>query len=107
MLPHDKFRRVIDPSNQVALLLATHWIALKQIMAFITDVEDSARAMAPSASSDDPIDPGVLRWLRHSNRRVDAEHRVYNAWPVWVEEQLEADPAFFGRTRQRRIGAGR
>ena len=101
MLPHDKFRRLIDPSNQVTLLLATHWIALKQIMAFITEVEEGAREKAPTPGSDDPIDPGLLRWLRHLNRQVDFEHHVYNSWPGWVEEQLERDVSFFGRTKKR------
>lgn len=108
MLPHDKFRRIIDPSNQVMHLLATHWIALKQIMAFITEAEQAARAMSPSGGGggDDPVDPGLLRWLRFSNSQVDFEHRVYNVWPVWVAEQLERDPTFFGRSRRRHLGGG-
>lgn len=101
MLPHDKFRRIIDPTNQVAVLLATHWIALKQIMVFITEVEETARQKQPASSSDDPIDPGLLRWLRHANRQVDFEHQVYNSWPVWVEEQLNREPSFFGKTSRR------
>lgn len=101
MLQHDKFRRIIDPTNQVAILLATHWIALKQIMAFITDMEESARTMEPGKSSEDPIDPGLLRWLRHANRQVDFDHKVYNSWPVWVEEQLNRDPSFFGKSARR------
>ncbi|SPO03425.1 related to UPC2 - regulatory protein involved in control of sterol uptake [Cephalotrichum gorgonifer] len=101
MLPHDKFRRIIDPSNQVMILLATHWISLKQIMGFITDVEESARAMEPGGKADDTIDPGLLRWLKFSNRQIDTEHRVYNTWPEWVEERLERDVSFFGRTKRR------
>ncbi|PKS08444.1 hypothetical protein jhhlp_005081, partial [Lomentospora prolificans] len=96
MLPHDKFRRIIDPSNQVMILLATHWIAVKQIMAFITEVEEMARATRPTRSESDPIDPGLVRWLKYLNRQVDFEHRLYNTWPMWVEEQLERDITFFG-----------
>ncbi|PKS06976.1 hypothetical protein jhhlp_005573 [Lomentospora prolificans] len=99
MLPHDKFRRIIDPSNQVMILLATHWIALKQIMAFITEVEEMARATRPTRSESDPIDPGLVRWLKYLNRQVDFEHRLYNTWPMWVEEQLERDITFFGKSR--------
>ena len=106
MLPHDKFRRIIDPASQVSTLLATHWIALKQIMAFVTEVEEGARAMAPAASSDDPVDPGLLRWLKYANRQVDFEHRAYNEWPVWVEERMEGDVSFFGRTQRRIRGPG-
>jgi hypothetical protein len=113
MLPHDKFRRIIDPTNQVMLLLGTHWIALKQIMAFITDCEESAsRDMSntaprrpPSVRSDgspkaaEDIDPGMARWLRWLNQQIDVEHQIYNTWPIWVEEQLDRDVSFFGRTR--------
>lgn len=101
MLPHDKFRRIIDPANQVMILLATHWIALKQIMAFITEVEDMARQKRPSNESGkaEPIDPGLGRWLKYLNRQVDFEHRLYNTWPMWVEEQLDRDVTFFGRSR--------
>jgi len=113
MLPHDKFRRIIDPTNQVMLLLGTHWIALKQIMAFITECEETAsRDMssaasrrAPSAQDDSnpkttrTIDPGMARWLKWLNRQIDAENQIYNTWPLWVEEQLDRDMSFFGRTR--------
>lgn len=100
MLPHDKFRRIIDPSNQVMVLLATHWIALKQIMAFITEVEEMARATRPAGGGkQDAIDPGLSRWLKYLNRQVDFEHRLYNTWPMWVEEQLDRDITFFGKTR--------
>jgi hypothetical protein len=113
MLPHDKFRRIIDPTNQVMLLLGSHWIALKQIMAFITECEETAsqdlntaatgRAPAvrnaASQKAEMGLDPGMARWLRWLNRQVDAEHQIYNAWPLWVEEQLDRDICFFGRTR--------
>lgn len=106
MLPHDRFRRIIDPTNQAMVLLATHWIALKQIMAIITEAEDAARSMSPAATPagnrrgpQGNVDQGVGRWLRYLNRQVDFEHAVYNAWPVWVGEQLDRDASFFGRMR--------
>jgi hypothetical protein len=112
MLPHDKFRRIIDPTNQVMLLLGSHWIALKQIMAFITETEETAsremnnvKARRPSSIRADEspktpadIDPGMARWLRWLNRQIDAEHQIYNTWPLWIEEQLDRDMSFFGRT---------
>jgi hypothetical protein len=98
MLPHDKFRTIIDPNNQVMLLLASHWIALKQIMAFITDTaERESRTKTPNGKGGD-VDPGVIRWLKYVNRQVDDEHQIYNHWPVWVEEQLDRDIRFFGKS---------
>ncbi len=99
MLPHDRFQHLIDPGNQVCLLLAAHWIALKQIMATITEMETSARAKHPEAQNDRGIELGIIRWLKYLNRMVDAEHLPYNQWPLWVEAQLDRDRSFFGRTR--------
>lgn len=101
MLPHDEFQRIIDPSNQVAILLATHWIAVKQIMVTITETEAKGRAKEPENKPNvDEHDPwnGLGKWLRYLNRLVDEEHLAYNAWPVWVEAQLEQDAGCFGRT---------
>lgn len=98
MLPHDQFQRVIDTTNQVNILLSAHWIALKQIMAIITEKEYEAGAR-PQNATEGGVEPGMLRWLKYLNRLVDAEHKVYNQWPVWVETQLDRDPCFFGKTR--------
>ncbi len=98
MLPHDQFQRIIDPSNQNCILLATHWIALKQIMAAITETEERARAKRPPKKANNDISLGIIRWLKYLNQRVDAEHVVYNQWPMWVEAQLDADRMVFGKT---------
>jgi hypothetical protein len=100
MLPHDQFQKIVDPDNQVAILLGAHWIALKQIMATITEVEAKARAKEPARPEVDKHDAshGIGKWLKYLNRCVDAEHVQYNAWPMWVEAELERDPACFGRT---------
>jgi hypothetical protein len=98
MLPHEQFRHVIDPSNQVCVLLASHWIALKQIMATITETEWRAGPEAGKKSGGD-IEIGMIRWLKYLNGLVDAEHVVYNQWPMWVDAQLERDVGFFGKTR--------
>lgn len=98
MLPHDQFQRLIDPTNQVAVLLASHWISLKQIMVTITSREGLARAKQPPKSADHDMDVGIVRWLRYLNRSVDADHVGYNVWPLWVEAQLDRDPTCFGRS---------
>ena len=97
MLPHEQFRQVIDSDNQVCILLASHWIALKQIMATITEAEWRASGEAKKAGND--IEIGIIRWLKYLNGLVDGDHVVYNQWPIWVEAQLERDVGFFGKTR--------
>ncbi|KAK1597700.1 uncharacterized protein LY79DRAFT_666523 [Colletotrichum navitas] len=83
-LPHEKFQRVIDTGNQTMVLLASHWIALKQIMAFITNAEHERREKAPPPKERSATDPsGTVRWLGHLNKQVDHEHLVYNQWPLW------------------------
>ncbi|KAI1340121.1 hypothetical protein F5Y15DRAFT_65093 [Xylariaceae sp. FL0016] len=95
---HEKFQRLIDPGNQVCLLLASHWIALKQIMAPITEAEhrSSSRGASPPERKGG-MEVGMVRWLKHINRQIDTEHRVYSAWPVWVEAQLDGDWRVFGK----------
>ncbi|KAI1388770.1 uncharacterized protein F4822DRAFT_429385 [Hypoxylon trugodes] len=122
-LPHSRFRRLVDPTSQTATLLATHWIALKQIMWRVTSAEHRLRAQEPrdipvvkpkkdgdgsnkdthgnekDEDGDILVDPGMARWLKYLNRQVDAEHRRYNDWPVWVQQQLDRDIRYFGKTR--------
>jgi hypothetical protein len=98
-LPHDKFQQVIDPSNQVCVLLASHWIAIKQIMAQITEMEHRAMAKEPDKPTDPgDIDLGIIRWLKHLNRSVEPEYQLYNQWPMWVEAELDRDRRVFGKT---------
>ncbi|KAK7439658.1 C6 zinc finger protein [Colletotrichum acutatum] len=94
-LPHEKFQRVIDMNSQTMVLLASHWIALKQIIATVTNAEHECREKAPPKES--AVDLGIIRWLGYLNRQVDHEHLLYNRWPLWVEEQLEQDLTFFGK----------
>ncbi|KAL2160212.1 hypothetical protein VTH06DRAFT_1385 [Thermothelomyces fergusii] len=97
MLPHDQFRRLIDPGNQVAVLLGAHWVAFEQIMATICQAEQKAAAKMPNRSGAG-VSLGNIGWLRYLNRQVDRDHRPYNEWPMWVEEQLNRDPRFFGKS---------
>lgn len=96
MMPHGTFQELINLQNQTMLLLHTHWIALSQIMTFITEQEMSVRTKHPT-QKDSRMDPGFLRWLKYLNARVDYRHQMHNQWPLWVEEQLDRDLTFFGR----------
>ncbi len=97
MLPHEKFQRLVDPTNQVAILLGAHWNALEQIMAVICETERKGSTKTPSQSAAN-VGLRNIGWLSYLNRQVDAEHKAYNRWPVWVEAQLEKDRGFFGKT---------
>ncbi|KAL2149606.1 hypothetical protein VTH82DRAFT_8258 [Thermothelomyces myriococcoides] len=93
LLPHDKFRLLIDPGNQLAILLGAHWISLEQIMTTICKAEEKAAAKMPRRSN-----AGVsvgTGWLGYLNKQVDYEYRQYNEWPMWVEEKLRRDRKFF------------
>ncbi|KAI1754753.1 C6 zinc finger protein [Xylaria castorea] len=93
-IPHENFQSLINGENQVCLLLASHWIALKQIMATVTAVEH--RPPQPNRK-DGEMDIGIVRWLKHINRHIDMDHQQYNQWPLWVEAQLDTDLGYFGR----------
>ena len=97
MLPHAKFQPLVDPNNQVALVLGAHWVALEQIMAPICEAENKVSA-SRGRSSKTGASLGNIRWLRYINAQIDAEHRPFNQWPMWVEAQLARDLACFGRT---------
>ncbi|EAQ83958.1 hypothetical protein CHGG_10362 [Chaetomium globosum CBS 148.51] len=100
MLPHAKFQPLVDPNNQVALVLNAHWVALEQIMAPICEAEQRVSAAMSSgrSSSKTGASLGNIRWLRYINAQVDADHRPYNEWPMWVEAQLAKDMTCFGKT---------
>ncbi|KAF4969371.1 hypothetical protein FZEAL_10231 [Fusarium zealandicum] len=99
MLPHDTFQALINPDNQVMILLHSHWVGVNEIMSFIhgqqKNVADKPRS--PSRDGAPDIDPGFARWLKYLNANVDYEHQIYNQWPMWVEEQLDRDMTFFGK----------
>jgi hypothetical protein len=103
LLPHASFQELINQDNQTILLLHSHWIALSQIMVFISEQELTVRAKEPRQSPAEQgpqglDNPGFHRWLRHLNAMIDYEHQMYNQWPMWVEEQLQKDMGFFGKT---------
>ena len=96
-LPHDKFQQLIDPSNQVGVLLGSHWVALKQIMSTITEIERKHSKQAREHQDGD-IEVGIIRWLKYLNRNLEPEYLVYNQWPMWVEAELDRDLRSFGKT---------
>ncbi|XXG97068.1 hypothetical protein Hte_003362 [Hypoxylon texense] len=124
-IPHEQFQYLIDTARQTCTLLASHWIALKQVMAPVTEIEYSLRARQPEEpgaaaaasgggggggggidksnnnKNNGDMDLGMVRWLRHLNRQVDAAHLHYNGWPVWVEDQLNRNVRAFGKTEPR------
>ncbi|KAM0443644.1 hypothetical protein ACHAQK_003291 [Fusarium lateritium] len=99
LLPHDTFQALIDPDNQVMMLLHAHWVAINEVMSPISKQERQVSEKHPRDREGKPdLDPGFTRWLKHLNANVDLEHQRYNQWPMWVEQQLEDDMTFFGRT---------
>lgn len=101
LLPHCQFQELINPNNQVMLLLHAHWISINEIMAFITGQEHLARGKSPPGQGENAadIDPGFHRWLKYLNSHIDYEHQVYNQWPILVEEQLDQDITCFGKAQ--------
>ncbi|KAI1633933.1 hypothetical protein F4809DRAFT_621121 [Biscogniauxia mediterranea] len=95
-MSHEEFQSIADPQSQTGLLLATHRIALKQLMTTVTEAGLRAAARSTHRKEHD-LDMGMYRWLRHINRQIDPEHRRYNRLPMWVEAQLDRDKNFFCR----------
>ncbi|KAH7256725.1 hypothetical protein BKA59DRAFT_468286 [Fusarium tricinctum] len=98
LLPHDTFQALIDPDNQVMMLLHTHWVAINEVMSPISKQERHVSEKPPRDREGKPdLDPGFARWLKHLNANLDLEHQRYNQWPMWVEKQMDDDMSFFGR----------
>ncbi|KAK0635062.1 hypothetical protein B0T17DRAFT_515185 [Bombardia bombarda] len=83
-LPHEQFQHVANQNNQAMLLLATHWIALKQIIMMATST-----TTVGSQAEEMGIDMGMKRWLSHLNSHVHLEYAEFNSWPRWVEMQMQ------------------
>lgn len=111
MLSHENFQHLVDPTNPVCILLATHWIALKQTMAVVMEREMvSQRHQHQQRNSLDEQQQqgssrGLVRWLKYLNRLVETDYAPYNQWPTWVETQMDRGGGFFlgmGREAARR-----
>ncbi|KAL1836966.1 hypothetical protein VTJ49DRAFT_4430 [Mycothermus thermophilus] len=107
MLSHDEFRRLVDPDNQVVLVLGAHWNALEQVMAVICETERKGATRLPErratrtktgSSSGGAGATTNTGWLKHIIGLIDDEHRPYMEFPMWVQEQLDKDRGFFGKT---------
>ncbi|CAK7271486.1 hypothetical protein SEPCBS119000_004632 [Sporothrix epigloea] len=123
-LPQEQFRRVVDLDKQIFVLLASHWIALKQIMKRITSQEKAVSESLSKANGNEAsavnvpqgqprptsspmrsdglqgkangsMDSGIVKWLKHLNRLVQPEYLAFNRWPTWVEEELDRDNNVF------------
>ncbi|PTD11938.1 hypothetical protein FCULG_00002926, partial [Fusarium culmorum] len=83
LLPHDTFQSLIDPDNQVMLLLHTHWVAINEIITPISGQERNvSNKYPPDQREGKPdLDPGFSRWLKYLNQSIDLEHQIYNQWP--------------------------
>lgn len=80
------------------LTLSTHpGIAIKQIMATITDVATKISSPQKGKRDENQIDKKMARWLKWLNRQVKPEFGMYNEWPAWVGAQLKLQPCFFGK----------
>ncbi|KAJ3524567.1 hypothetical protein NM208_g12008 [Fusarium decemcellulare] len=100
LLPHDTFQALINPDNQVMMLLHSHWVGVNEIMNPISGQERNVSdKYPPERETECDIDPGFARWLKYLNANIDYEHQIYNQWPMWVEEQLDRDITFFGRVK--------
>lgn len=97
LLPHETFQALINPDNQVMMLLHSHWISINEIMTPISGQERNVSDKNRSEEGKTDTDPGFARWLKYLNASIDREHQAYNQWPMWVEEQLDRDITFFGR----------
>lgn len=96
VLPHKAFQNLLDFSCQPVILLHSHWLALMELMSFITKYEQSFRECQPtSANFATRLRPEFHLWLKHLNSMVDGQHTVYNWWPLWVDKKLVLHNTFF------------
>jgi hypothetical protein len=94
-IPHESFARIVNPESQACVLLASHWISVKQIMVTVTEVETRAKRGEQYQHEDCEPDPGMTRWLKYLNKQVAPDHQGYNQWPLWVEARLNEDLKYF------------
>lgn len=103
-LPFEQFQSVIDLSDQVNILLATHWISLHMVMAFLSTasvkVNDDSKPASESSNKTEerPINKPPERWFRWLvclNGWVNEPHALYNSWPQWVQRMLQQDGRYF------------
>lgn len=108
-LPFDAFQRIIDLTDQVNIILATHWVAIMMAMGFLRKAsmkvnDDSKkkeeRAQGPQGASAEAREKGKCTepwyyWLACMNRWVDDSYKKFNVWPQWVQEKLDEDALFF------------
>lgn len=105
-LPFEDFQRVIDMTNQVNVLLASHWVAMMMAMSFLHAAsikvnEDSKKrykgitSARTAAQEKGKCTEPWYYWLVCLNRWVNEEHKRFNLWPQWVQERLDEDAQYF------------
>lgn len=109
-LPFDEFQRIIDMTDQVNILLATHWVSLMMVMSFLkrasTRVNDDSKkqaegerhgiktAIAEAKEKGQCTEPWFY-WLVCMNGWVTDDYLKFNTWPQWVQERLEENAQYF------------
>ncbi|KAM3544630.1 hypothetical protein ARSEF1564_002498 [Beauveria bassiana] len=109
-LPFGDFQRIIDLTDQVNILLATHWVALMMVMSFLhkastkinddsknasdTPAQGSIGAKAQAQKKGKCTEPWYY-WLACMNRWINDDYQKFNTWPQWVQDRLDEDATYF------------
>nr|ACR78138.1 predicted Gal4-like transcriptional regulator [Beauveria bassiana] len=109
-LPFGDFQRIIDLTDQVNILLATHWVALMMVMSFLhkastkinndskkasdTPAQGSIGVKAQAQKKGKCTEPWYY-WLACMNRWINDDYQKFNTWPQWVQDRLDEDATYF------------
>lgn len=109
-LPFQEFQRIIDMTDQVNILLATHWVALMMAMSFLRkasmkineeskrkpEMQEKGRGGASSQAKKKGMctEPWYY-WLACMNRWIKDDYRKFNTWPQWVQDRLDENAVYF------------
>ncbi len=109
-LPFQEFQRIIDMTDQVNILLATHWVALMMAMSFLRkasmkineeskkkpEIQEKGRGGASSQAKEKGkcTEPWYY-WLVCMNRWIKDDYRKFNTWPQWVQDRLDENAMYF------------
>ena len=76
MMPHDQFRELIDPNNEVCQLLQAHFVAMQLIMTPISRVEWGKR-QSPAELGTEGRSGG---WLQTLHKAIPPHMLEYYEW---------------------------
>ncbi|KAJ6789711.1 hypothetical protein PWT90_00575 [Aphanocladium album] len=107
-LPFDDFQRIIDLTDQVHVLLASHWVALMMAMSFLRKAsmkvnddskkkqeESGHKGASAQAREEGKCTEPWYYWLVCLNRWVSDDYKKFNVWPQWVQDRLGEDALYF------------